>query len=79
MMATNESETDLLRTVHKDAVRIVRCKHRVGFKTGSSVQHVINTLEDIPREAEIDEIILHDIPGISAQIVTIAFHEERLE
>jgi hypothetical protein len=72
-----ETVAELLATRQSDEVRIVRRKHRVGFRGGCTVQHMLDTLNGLPYRAAIDEMLLHECGD--EEILTIEFHEQRRE
>lgn len=55
-------------------VKIVRTKHMVGFKVGTSIDTLMHMLTNIPSGAEIDEVISEDEED---DLITIEFHEEK--
>ena len=53
-------------------VKILRTKHKIGFAIGETVGSLLESINKVPPDATIDEIIIDDSGGI----ITIEFHEE---
>lgn len=62
---------------------VVRINHTVGFRVGSRVCDILASLNDVPLEAVVDEVLDElysetDVEGGDG-IITIEFHEEVLK
>lgn len=66
-----ESAADRLAYVQRNEVKLVRRKHRIGFRDGIAVHDLVAKLSQVPSHATVDEIEVHD-DGVT----TIEFHEE---
>lgn len=67
------SAADRLAYVKSDEVKLVRRKHRIGFRIGTTAGEVIEMLKRVPPNATVDEVI-DDVDG--DEIATIEFHDE---
>ena len=67
------SKGDRLAYIKSDEVRLVRRKHRIGFRIGTTAGEIIERLKKVPANASVDEVI-DDIDG--DEITTIEFHDE---
>lgn len=64
-----------LAYVKSDEVKLVRRKHRIGFRLGTTAAEVIERLKKVPPNATVDEVI-DDVDG--DEITTIEFHDESM-
>ena len=60
-----------------DEVKLVRRKHMIGFKTGTSAATLRELLEKIPTHATVDEVIDDEYEEGGNDLVTIEFHSEQ--